>query len=125
MDAMASLTSRQMGLNVQLPSKVQKSETASFRHFNGINGPFTVPGGTWPPARGTVEVNSMYDTGFSSFHSGGCHFLIADGSVHFLSQTIAQRVLAALTTRDGPSRSNRERFPTTVFSPEVLVSGPP
>ncbi|MBU4273347.1 MAG: DUF1559 domain-containing protein [Planctomycetes bacterium] len=94
--------------------------------FNGINGPFTVPGGTWPPARGTAEANSMYDTGFSSFHSGdGCHFLIADGSVHFISRTIAQRVLAALTTRDGPSRSNMQRFPTTVFSPETIVLGPP
>ena len=93
--------------------------------FNGVNGPFTVPGGTWPPARGTAEANSIYDTGFSSYHPGGCHLLIADGSVHFLWQTIAQRVLAALTTRDGPSRSNMQKYPTLVFSPEALVSGPP
>jgi len=36
---------------------------------------------------------------FSSFHPGGCHFVMADGSVQFLQETIGPTVLAALTTR--------------------------
>jgi prepilin-type processing-associated H-X9-DG protein len=62
---------------------------------DGINGPFTVPGGcNW-----TTANIRMTDTGFSSFHPGGCHFAMADGSVQFVSQDIAQDVLSALTTR--------------------------
>ena len=59
----------------------------------GINGPFSLPGGS----------NQYYfrDGGFSSFHPGGCHFALADGSVHFLSEVIDQVVLSALTTRNG------------------------
>jgi prepilin-type N-terminal cleavage/methylation domain-containing protein len=38
---------------------------------------------------------------FSSFHPGGCHFVNADGSVHFINETISPTVLAALTTRRG------------------------
>ncbi len=58
---------------------------------NGINGPFTVPGG------GTLT--SQHATDFSSFHPGGCHFVFGDGSVHFLAETIDSLTLAALTTR--------------------------
>jgi prepilin-type N-terminal cleavage/methylation domain-containing protein/prepilin-type processing-associated H-X9-DG protein len=64
---------------------------------DGINGPFTVPGGAnWLTATPPIR---MTDTGFSSFHPGGCHFAMTDGSVQFLSEDIAQDVLAALTTR--------------------------
>jgi prepilin-type N-terminal cleavage/methylation domain-containing protein len=38
---------------------------------------------------------------FSSFHPGGCHFVNADGSVHFINETISPVALAALTTRRG------------------------
>ena len=58
---------------------------------DGINGPATVPGG------GSF---AFYGGGFSSFHPGGCHFVFADSSTHFLSENIDQAVLAALTTRD-------------------------
>ena len=57
----------------------------------GINGPNTVPGG---------DVWLYHDSGPSSFHPGGCHFLYGDGSAHFLSEDIEQGVLGALTTRD-------------------------
>jgi hypothetical protein len=58
---------------------------------DGINGPFTIPGGgKW---------TRMTDTGFSSYHLGGCHFMMCDASVQFLSEDIAQSVLEALTTR--------------------------
>ncbi|MBI2825513.1 MAG: DUF1559 domain-containing protein [Planctomycetia bacterium] len=38
---------------------------------------------------------------FSSYHPGGCHFLLSDGSVQFIQQLISPTVLAALTTRSG------------------------
>ena len=57
---------------------------------DGINGPTTVPGG------GSFV---FYGGGFSSYHPGGCHFLFGDASTHFLSETINQAVLSALTTR--------------------------
>ena len=62
---------------------------------DGINGPFTVPGGLDPAAW------NLRETGPSSHHPGGCHFLLADGSVQVLSENIAQLALVALTTRDG------------------------
>jgi prepilin-type N-terminal cleavage/methylation domain-containing protein/prepilin-type processing-associated H-X9-DG protein len=68
---------------------------------DGINGPFTVVGGGW----GTVESSGNYtgfrNTGFASRHPGGCHFALADGSVHFISEMIDQEPLAAVTTRKG------------------------
>ncbi len=41
------------------------------------------------------------DTSFGSNHPGGCHFLLGDGSVHFLSENTQLRILQALATRDG------------------------
>jgi prepilin-type N-terminal cleavage/methylation domain-containing protein/prepilin-type processing-associated H-X9-DG protein len=79
----------------------------------GINNPVTtVPGGgKWD----TTNDNGS----FSSFHPGGCHFLMCDGSVAFLSQNISQNYLAALTTRDG------ERVNSNGAPDKILVSGPP
>ena len=88
--------------------------------YSGINGACTAPGGTYP-----TGLYAMYFAGFGSFHPGGCNFALADGSVAFLSQNIAQNILAALTTRNGPSSSNMTKYPEQVFSPEVLISGPP
>ena len=58
----------------------------------GINGPYTIPGG---------YTDKIYVSGFSSFHPGGCHFTMADGSVQFLLDDIPQTVLSDLTTRSG------------------------
>ena len=60
---------------------------------DGINGPFTKPGGATSYNRRT--------TGPSSHHPGGCNFLFADGSVHFLAETIPAKTLHDLTTRAG------------------------
>lgn len=57
---------------------------------DGINGAYTKVGGTY---------GGLRNTGFSSYHPGGCHFLLADGSVQFLAETIAKDVLVAKTTR--------------------------
>jgi prepilin-type N-terminal cleavage/methylation domain-containing protein/prepilin-type processing-associated H-X9-DG protein len=92
--------------------------------LEGINGPNTNPGGTYPPDKygpgSGVEL-----AGFASFHPGGCNFALADGSTHFISQNIARNTLAALTTRNGPSKSNIDKYSTQVVSPEPLISGPP
>lgn len=46
------------------------------------------------PAIGDID-------GFSSHHTGGAQFLMADGSVRFISQTVNLQTLQALFTRDG------------------------
>jgi len=37
---------------------------------------------------------------FGSFHSGGTNFVFADGSVHFLKDTVNLNVYRALSTRN-------------------------
>jgi prepilin-type N-terminal cleavage/methylation domain-containing protein/prepilin-type processing-associated H-X9-DG protein len=61
----------------------------------GINNAFTLPGGC-SPANYSFRLN-----GPSSWHPGGCHFALGDGSVQFFSQNIDALTLAALTTRAG------------------------
>jgi hypothetical protein len=39
--------------------------------------------------------------GFSSHHDQGCHFLLGDGTVHFVSSHLRQEWLDALFTRNG------------------------
>jgi prepilin-type N-terminal cleavage/methylation domain-containing protein/prepilin-type processing-associated H-X9-DG protein len=94
----------------------------------GINSRCTAPGGAYgcaPP--GPHCSGCLYDAGFASWHPGGCNFLMADGSVTFISQNINQHLLAALTTRDGAKNNNYERIISggTVTTDQVLVSGPP
>ncbi len=64
-----------------------------FDTSSGINGSTTIPGG--------ATTFAFRPQGFSSFHAGGAHFGMCDGSVQFLSENIDQGVLAALTTRAG------------------------
>jgi len=58
---------------------------------NGINGSLTIPGG--------ATAFNFRPQGFSSYHVGGCHFTLGDGSVRFLSENINQGTLNALATR--------------------------
>jgi prepilin-type N-terminal cleavage/methylation domain-containing protein/prepilin-type processing-associated H-X9-DG protein len=45
--------------------------------------------------------NSCFTLGFKSFHPGGANFVMADGSVRFLKQTIDLRVYNELASRAG------------------------
>ncbi len=47
------------------------------------------------------QAHSASPEGLSSFHSGGFHAVLADGSVRFIPETINPQTLKALMTRDG------------------------
>jgi len=83
----------------------------------GINGPSTVPGGS----TGVV----VWFNRPASFHPGGCHFAMADGSVGFVSQNTAQYILYALATRDGANRWNYHTTLEKPYVPESSVNGFP
>ena len=55
------------------------------------------PGGC-PADSAPLEFNNIP---FGSRHPGGAHFAMADGSVHFLSETIEMRLYQKLATRKG------------------------
>lgn len=83
---------------------------------DGINGVYTLPGD------GTYGTDARL-SGASSYHPGGCNVAMGDGSVHFLSQNIAANILAALTTRAGPSSRNIANG--HALSTEITIAGPP
>jgi prepilin-type N-terminal cleavage/methylation domain-containing protein/prepilin-type processing-associated H-X9-DG protein len=64
----------------------------------GINPPET----TCPTGSGNCERQRQ----FSSMHSGGSHFVFADGHADFLSDTMDVNVFRALLTRSGAEISN-------------------
>lgn len=47
--------------------------------------------------------NPRYDesVGFRSFHTGGCHFLLGDGSIRFINENISGETYRAMGSRDG------------------------
>jgi prepilin-type N-terminal cleavage/methylation domain-containing protein len=46
-----------------------------------------------------INCNNVRSQGFYAFHPGGAQFVIADGSVRFVSETVNAFVLASMTTR--------------------------
>ncbi|NQV29030.1 MAG: DUF1559 domain-containing protein [Rhodopirellula sp.] len=48
-----------------------------------------------------AKANAINISSFWSWHEGGAHFLMADGSVHFISLSTSQTILKALSTRAG------------------------
>lgn len=53
-----------------------------------------------------INCSNVVQRGFYGFHTGGCNFLFADGSVHFLGQNISDNALAFLFTRAGNDVQN-------------------
>jgi prepilin-type N-terminal cleavage/methylation domain-containing protein len=67
---------------------------------NGINAPFrSTPNGAFPLTHDMYSGNAY--SGPASHHEGGCHFVMADGAVRFISENIAQSTVTSLTTRAG------------------------
>lgn len=70
-----------------------------------LNGEHWVAGALWddPLTEGPYPINrtNMNGRGFHAFHPGGCHFLLADGSIKFLSQDTAAHVVASMITCAG------------------------
>jgi prepilin-type N-terminal cleavage/methylation domain-containing protein len=55
-----------------------------------------------PPQEGPCAINctNLRGYGLHSFHPGGCHFLMADASVQFVSQTASALIVAGRITRE-------------------------
>jgi prepilin-type N-terminal cleavage/methylation domain-containing protein/prepilin-type processing-associated H-X9-DG protein len=66
---------------------------------NGFQLHGAMPDGLGSP--GPCAINCTNNKGFFSFHPGGAHALMADGSVHFLHEGLDIKVAAALVTRNG------------------------
>jgi prepilin-type N-terminal cleavage/methylation domain-containing protein/prepilin-type processing-associated H-X9-DG protein len=91
--------------------------TGNFQPVDGVIQPVHGGGGAWADVFsyahlcgaqgkdngkrcGTCMVNCTSDNELYSFHSGGVNALFADGSVHFLKETVSVPIVAALITRN-------------------------
>lgn len=60
-----------------------------------------------PPDQNEVKVNRWFEVrGFKSLHPGGAQFVMGDGSVHFVTDSISHDVYRGLATRDGGETVN-------------------
>ena len=58
------------------------------------------PGTAAAPCNGPAFINVNNSSEIYAFHVGGAQFLLADGSVRFISENISTAVFIALSTRE-------------------------
>ena len=78
----------------------------------GPNNGFVIDGSTLDgtSSPGSCAMNCTNDGEMYSFHGGGANAAFADGSVHFLHDSMSIRVLAALVTRSGAEIVSRADY---------------
>ncbi len=103
-----------LGETKYMPTPAHRTTTlhggwASGPRLDGSSNPYTVaavvrqinalPGSGGHPTPPTTDMFGVMSGLFGSFHPGGCHFAMADGSVHFVSEDISLDVLQQLGAR--------------------------
>lgn len=90
--------------NTLLVGEIPGFDSGSFDGFFWISWDvMSTQNGINLPLRLGSQANSWHVDayGFGSHHPGGCHFLYADGSTHFITEDMSQDILESLTTRAG------------------------
>lgn len=98
------------GTNIYKKNKIDPATTAAVGVANGggwgdfLNGENWVGGSLYDGTIGgggpcAINCSNARGSGFYSFHVGGAHFLLADGSVRFISANVDAYTLASLITR--------------------------
>jgi prepilin-type N-terminal cleavage/methylation domain-containing protein/prepilin-type processing-associated H-X9-DG protein len=70
-------------------------------YANGSLGTCAIPPNIMTPSAGDIYTGWPYLYSFRSRHAGGLQFVFADGSVHFIAQSIALTTYRALATTNG------------------------
>ncbi len=77
----------------------------SYAHLAGSS-PNGMRGVSW----GTCLVNCTTDNELYSFHPGGVNLLFADGSVHFIKESIDKRIIVYLICRADGSIISADQY---------------
>jgi prepilin-type processing-associated H-X9-DG protein len=98
-------TSNTLSVGESLPAQRADNNVWTFSGVtNGTTVPINQYSGKANSSFGTADWASRTaysNTGFKSHHSGGANFLFADGSVHFLKQSISMITYCSLGSRNG------------------------